>query len=249
MRVVQRYLGQLADFSSRGFAALNTALRRATAPTSTSRTASCSSSRCRSCSCRRRRVAGDEPPAHADRRSASAARRGSSRPTSARAACTYFTNAVTEVVRRRERGARPLQGAAGERRARSTSRSMHVHAAAQRQLLVALVLARRQAGPQRRHRHARRRRRRVHAERPVSRRRRPPGRQPHDHRSRQAALPEPRGLQGHPRRQGPRGVQRQDHRAPGRAEDRREADQPRAAALGRRARSTPSRSSRSSPTT
>ncbi len=65
---------------------------------------------------------------------------------------------------------------------------------------------------QRHRRGARRRRRRVHAERPVSRRRRAPGRQPHDDRSRQAALPEPRGLQGHPRRHGARGVQRQDHR-------------------------------------
>ena len=37
---------------------------------------------------------------------------------------------------------------------------------------------------------------------------------------------EPRALQGHPRRQGARRVQRQDHRPPGRAEDRREADQP-----------------------
>ena len=50
------------------------------------------------------------------------------------------------------------------------------------------------------HRHARRRRRRVHAQRPVSRRRRSAGRQPHDHRPRAAALPEPRDLQGHPRR-------------------------------------------------
>ena len=74
----------------------------------------------------------------------------------------------------------------------------------------------------------------MHAERPVPRRRRAPGRQPHDDRSRQAALPEPRDLQGHPRRQGARRLQRQDHRAQRRAEDRRQADQPRAAALRRR---------------
>ena len=64
--------------------------------------------------------------------------------------------------------------------------------------------------------------------------RRPPDRQPHDDRSCRAALPEPRDLQGHPRRQGARGVQRQDHRPPGRAEDRRQADQPGTAPLGRR---------------
>ncbi len=79
--------------------------------------------------------------------------------------------------------------------------SMHIHASRSEQRLVPLVLARRQPGAQRRHRAPRRRRRRVHAERPVSRRRRPAGRQAHDDRSRQAALPEPRGLQGHPRRQ------------------------------------------------
>ena len=78
--------------------------------------------------------------------------------------------------------------------------SMHVHASRERDVLVALVLARRQARPQRRHRDARRRGRGVHAERPVPRRRRPPGRQPHDDRPRQGALPEPRDLQGHPRR-------------------------------------------------
>ena len=55
-----------------------------------------------------------------------------------------------------------------------------------------------------------------------------------DDRSRQGALPEPRDLQGHPRRARPRGVQRQDHRPPRRAEDRRQADQPRAAALRQR---------------
>ena len=60
-------------------------------------------------------------------------------------------------------------------------------------------------------------------------------RQPHDHRSREAALRQPRGLQGHPRRSRARRLQRQDHRPPRRAEDRRQADQSRAAALRGRA--------------
>ena len=91
-------------------------------------------------------------------------------------------------LRRRERGARSLQGAAGERR--RVPRRQHARPRrAQRQLLVALVLARRQAGAQRRPRDARRRRRRGDAERAVSRRRRPPGRQSHDHRSRPPHCP------------------------------------------------------------
>ena len=44
-----------------------------------------------------------------------------------------------------------------------------------------------------------------------------------------AALPEPRGLQGHSGGPRARGVQRKDSGASGRAEDRREADQPGAA--------------------
>ncbi len=51
----------------------------------------------------------------------------------------------------------------------------------------------------------------------------------HDDRSRQGALPEPRGLQGHSGGPRPRGVQRQDSGPSGRAEDRRQADQPGAA--------------------
>ncbi len=62
---------------------------------------------------------------------------------------------------------------------------MHIHAATEQQRLDPRLHARRAARPQRRHRGARRRGRRVHAERPVSRRRRAPGRQPHDDRSRQ----------------------------------------------------------------
>ena len=61
-----------------------------------------------------------------------------------------------------------------------------------------------------------------------------PGGQPHHDRSRDAELHQPRALQGHPGRQRQGGVQRPHHRPPRRAEDRLEADQPRAAAVGRR---------------
>ena len=64
-----------------------------------------------------------------------------------------------------------------------------------------------------------------------------------------AALHQPRALQGHPGRQGQGGLQRPDHRPPRRAEDRREADQPGAAAVGRGDHRTRTRSSRSLPTT
>ena len=113
---------------------------------------------------------------------------------------------------------------------------MHVHGSAERARssshAVALGGAHR---AQRRRRRARRRGRRVHAERPLPGRRRAARRQPHDDRPREAALRQPRALQGHPRRPGARRLQRQDHRPAGRAEDRREADQQDAAALRRRA--------------
>ena len=64
-----------------------------------------------------------------------------------------------------------------------------------------------------------------------------------------AALRQPRALQGHPRRARARRLQRPHLRAPGRAEDRRQADQPQPAAVAPRRWSTPTRSSRSSPTT
>ena len=85
-------------------------------------------------------------------------------------------------------------------------------------------------------------------ERRLSGRRRAADRHAHLARSRDAALHQPRALQGHPGRQGEGRVQRPHHRPPRRAEDRRQADQPRAAAVGRGARSTRTRSSRSSPT-
>ncbi len=58
--------------------------------------------------------------------------------------------------------------------------------------------------PQRHHRGAGRRGRRVHARRPVRGRRRHARGHAHDDRPRDAALPEPRGLQGHPVRHVPR---------------------------------------------
>ena len=85
-----------------------------------------------------------------------------------------------------------------------------------------------------RHRHwPQGRRRRLHHERRLPRRRRAPHGHAHLARSRDAALHQPRDLQGHPGRQGQGGVQRPHHRAARRAEDRRQADQPRAAAVGR----------------
>ncbi len=59
----------------------------------------------------------------------------------------------------------------------------------------------------------------------------------------------PRDLQGNSRRALARRLQRQDLRHSDRPEDRRQADQPRAAALRSPPASTPSPSSRSSPTT
>ena len=59
----------------------------------------------------------------------------------------------------------------------------------------------------------------VHGQRPAAHG------QLHEGRARQPALREPAGLQGHPGRSGARGVSRPDHRAQGRPEDRRQADQ------------------------
>ena len=102
---------------------------------------------------------------------------------------------------------------------------------------------------QRHRRGARRRRRRVHAERPVRRRRRRARRQPHDDRPRAAALPEPRGLQGHPGR--PRRAPSSTARSSsGRTRRRPTRSRPtRRCCSPTTRRSTRSRSSRSSPTT
>ena len=61
-------------------------------------------------------------------------------------------------------------------------------------------------------------------------------RHPHAHRPRGAALHQPRALQGHPGRPGARRLRRHDRGAPGRAEDRRPADEQEPAALARGAR-------------
>ena len=74
-------------------------------------------------------------------------------------------------------------------------------------------------------------------------------RQPHGHRSRQAALREPRALQGHARRARPRRVQRQDLRPAGRRRRPTRSRPTRSCCSPTTRRSTPSRSWRSSPTT
>ena len=96
---------------------------------------------------------------------------------------------------------------------------------------------------------ARRRGRRLHAERAVPGRRRHARRQPHDDRSRPAALRQPRGLQGHPRRPG-RAASSTARSSSGRTRRRPTRSRPTRRCCCRPARrSTPSRSSRSSPTT
>ena len=127
--------------------------------------------------------------------------------------------------------------------------SMHIHAARSSNVSTHSFTLGGAHRPQRHHRGARRRGRRVHAERAVPRRRRAAGRHPHDDRSRQAALPEPRDLQGHSRRQRPRAS------STARSSSGRTRRRPtRSRRTGRcccrtTRRSTPSRSSRSSPTT
>ena len=146
----------------------------------------------------------------------------------------YFTNAVTEIVARRERGRRSLQGSSRRARERSTSpprRCTRPAAASSVALITSL------GGAWSATRSASRfdgEGGEVHPQRPVPGRRPAARRQPHRHRPRQAALRQPRAVQGHPRRQGPRRLQRQDLRPPGRPEDRRQADQPDAAAVRRR---------------
>ena len=139
---------------------------------------------------------------------------------------------------RRSRGRRRRDRRLLHRSARVRARvSRRQHPGARRRegrVRVARVLDRRE-DPAARHRHRPQgRRRRLHDERRLPRRRRAPDRHAHVARSRDAALHQPRDLQGHPGRQGEGGVQRPHHRPHRRAEDRRQADQPRAAAVGRR---------------
>ena len=103
--------------------------------------------------------------------------------------------------------------------------SMHVHAArsanfSSHSFSLGGARSQRRAGD------ARRRRRRGHAERAVSGRRRSAGRQPHDDRSRASRTARATRSTRASSAAAPRRVQRQDHRPAGRAEDRRQADQP-----------------------
>ena len=183
-----------------------------------------------------RRGRGDVAPARADRRRRAQPGARSSRATSAPTARRYFTNAVTEVVARRERRASITTRCSARARRRSTSASMHVQrraAATSRSHAFALggALVRNDVVAV-----ARRRGRRVHAERPVSRptaQRLVDNHTTIDHAKPHCASRELyKGILGGTRA---RRLQRQDHRPPGRAEDRRQADQPEPAALGRRA--------------
>ena len=162
----------------------------------------------------------------------------------------YFTNAVTEVVGRRERRRRSLHRSARVGHARFTSRRSRRTLGAKRDVPIARGHARREAPAQRHLARARRRRRALHAGRLLSRRRRSAASTTTrriDH-----AMPH---CTSHELYKGILAGKAQavfngriivrDRRA----EDRRQADQPRAAAVGRRARSTRTRSSRSSPTT
>ena len=144
--IVQRYFGQLADFSSRSFTALNTAFVQDGAflhiPEG---------------------VVVETPihvvfvsgadggedmairaPCRGGRGSAGAARRELRR----RRGRDLLRQRRVGDVRRRERGGRPLSGAAGIARA-SHIASLHAHTSRNATLLVALVLARRQARAQR----------------------------------------------------------------------------------------------------
>ena len=174
----------------------------------------CSSSRCRCCSSRRLTVASQAATMSHPRTLIVAGDDSQARIVETYVGPPgqkYFTNAVTEVVAART----PCSITTRCRRrasTRSTSRACTSMRRAARTFSSHSFALGGKHGPERHRRRARRRRRRVHAERPLSRRRRAPRRQSHDDRSREAALPEPRGLQGHHRRQGPRGVQRQDHR-------------------------------------
>ena len=142
----------------------------------------------------RQRVA----PARADRRRR--AQSGADRGELRGAGTGYLTNAVTEswlgagaVVdhyKVQRESQRPVHiGSMHVHGSRATAPSSS-HSIALGGALVA----------ERHHRRARRRGRRLHAERPVSRGRPAADRQSHDDRPRQAALRQPRAVQGHSRR-------------------------------------------------
>ena len=154
--------------AARAFTALNTALRRGRRLRLTSPTASCSSSRIADPVRRRSPTASRSmiASAHADRRSASAARRGSSRPTSAPA-----TRSTSPTRSPRSSSARTPCSITTRCSRRASDAfhiaSMHVHAArsanfSSHSFSLGGKLVRNDALA-----HARRRRRRVHAERPL----------------------------------------------------------------------------------
>ena len=162
----------------------------------------------------------------------------------------YFTNAVTEIVVGDGAALDALQGAARGRARLPRRRRSPSEQAARQPLPLARRRARRRAGAQRR-RHARSTARAptctldglylAGGTQHVDNHTRIDHAQPHGT-SRELY----KGILDGARA---RRLQRQDRRAPGRAEDRRAADEPEPAALATTRRSTPSRSSRSSPTT
>ena len=168
--VVQRYFGQLADFTQPQLHRAEHRVRRRTARSSTCPTASCSTTPIHVVFVvgRRRRRRSMAHPRTLDRRRRQQRRRGSSRATSAPRR-DLLHQRRDGSVRRRERRASITTRCSRRSLDAFHIASLHVHTVAQRALLVALVRARRQARPQRRDRGARRRGRRLHAERPLSR--------------------------------------------------------------------------------
>ena len=210
--VVGRYLGKLADPDTRAFAALNTAFTNDGAYVYIPEGADLRAADADAVRLDRRGIRADNvAPARA--RGRRRAQPGADRRDLRRrpVAQKHFTNAVTEIVAG-ENAVIDHYKVQQESIDAFHIASMHINAArsaTSRRTSFTLGgrIVRNDID-----RRARRRRRRVHAERPVPRRRRAAGGQPHDDRSRQGALPEPRDLQGHPRRPGARRLQRQDHR-------------------------------------
>ena len=210
----------------------------------------------------------DPPRLRLDRRRRRADGRASARCSCCAGAAASAT--VVETLRRRRRAAllheRGHRDRARGRRASSTTtscsaratRAFHVgdaarcaRAATQRFSDHSICARRRAARATTSTRGFDGRGRRVRARRPLRGRRHAARRQPHAHRPRAAALHEPRALQGRRSTARARGVFNGTHRscAPGRAEDRRAADEQEPAALARGAGRHQARSSRSSPTT
>ena len=236
-RVVQRYLGQLADLDARAFAALNTAFvaRRRVRLRARRRRARAAAAAAVRVDAADGRSPIDVAPADADRarRTQPGADRRDLRRRAGRDG--YLHQRRDRGVRRRERGARSLQGAAGERRRRSTSRSMHVHAArsanfSSHSFTLGGKLVRNDAIATLDGEGAECTLNGLYladGERLVD------NHTTIDHAK--AHCPSHEIYKGILGGQRARGVQRQDHRPAGRAEDRRQADQPRAAAVRRRA--------------